>query len=311
MAKYPDKPDISAAGASSLVEVIRDRSRPLQPIETGRATKLPAPGVIRAVLFDVYGTLLVSGSGDVGTARESSRTGALQRALYRSGIETKSRSAVAEGTELLFYHIKQHHSDMRRRGIMSPEVDILTIWRHVLAGLLDRGLIANIPDTKTIRRLAVEYECEANPAWPMPHARDTIETLSRCGKMLGIISNAQFFTPLFFQAFFETDIPGLGFSENLCFWSWQHGIAKPSPALHEKAAASLKDEYNIETPEALYVGNDMLNDILPAHELGFKTVLFAGDRRSLRLRDDRRDGQNVVADAVITDLRQLQKLFRQ
>ena len=36
--------------------------------------------------------------------------------------------------------------------------------------------------------------------------------------------------------------------------------------------------------EVLYVGNDMLNDVYAAGQVGFRTALFAGDQRSLRMR---------------------------
>jgi putative hydrolase of the HAD superfamily len=36
-----------------------------------------------------------------------------------------------------------------------------------------------------------------------------------------------------------------------------------------------------------------------------KTVLFAGDQRSLRLREDRTEVAGLIPDAIITELRQL------
>ena len=49
----------------------------------------------------------------------------------------------------------------------------------------------------------------------------------------------------------------------------------------------------------------MLNDIYPAKQLGFQTALFAGDKRSLRLRTDDARCINLSADLVLTDLGQL------
>ena len=47
----------------------------------------------------------------------------------------------------------------------------------------------------------------------------------------------------------------------------------------------------------------MRNDIAPAAALGFRTALFAGDRRSLRLREE--DALGVTPDAIITSLDQI------
>jgi len=49
----------------------------------------------------------------------------------------------------------------------------------------------------------------------------------------------------------------------------------------------------------------MLNDIYPAQKVGFQTALFAGDKRSLRLRNDDPRCKNLKPDLVITDLIQL------
>lgn len=57
--------------------------------------------------------------------------------------------------------------------------------------------------------------------------------------------------------------------------------------------------------EALYVGNDMLNDILPANREGFQTCLFAGDRRSLRLREQDPRCAGVAPTEVVGSLREL------
>ena len=55
----------------------------------------------------------------------------------------------------------------------------------------------------------------------------------------------------------------------------------------------------------LYLGNDMLNDIWAAAQVGFRTALFAGDARSLRLREDREEIGDISPNAVITELKQL------
>jgi putative hydrolase of the HAD superfamily len=72
----------------------------------------------------------------------------------------------------------------------------------------------------------------------------------------------------------------------------------------KKAAAALS-AMGLKPAASLYVGNDMLNDIYPAKQLGFQTALFAGDTRSLRLRPDDPRCANLSADLVLTELSQL------
>jgi len=48
---------------SPLAELVRESLRPLPVAPTGLSPKLPRLDGIRAVVFDLYGTLLVSAAG--------------------------------------------------------------------------------------------------------------------------------------------------------------------------------------------------------------------------------------------------------
>jgi putative hydrolase of the HAD superfamily len=285
---------------TQLIERIRSLSRPLAPRPTGHPTRLLRLAGIRAVVFDVYGTLFVSGSGDIGTAKAEVDALALHRALRDVGVEGPGTPAEA----LLRPAIERDHAELRARGVGYPEVDIVEIWRRVVAGLQgeNRG---TAPTTEQLRALAVEYECLANPIWPMPGLKETLSGLSARGLAMGIVSNAQFFTPLLFPALLGADLEDLGLEPELCVWSYWLREAKPSARLFEELLARLRAHHGIVAGETLYVGNDRLNDIWPARELGLRTALFAGDARSLRLREDDARCQDAEPDVVIDDLRQL------
>ena len=78
--------------------------------------------------------------------------------------------------------------------------------------------------------------------------------------------------------------------------------------MYRLAAERLASD-KIEPAEVLYIGNDVRNDIRPAESVGFRTGLFAGDARSLRLRRDDAACKDVRADIVMTDVRQLLQLL--
>ena len=79
--------------------------------------------------------------------------------------------------------------------------------------------------------------------------------------------------------------------------------------MFQKAGKILREKYNIGLGETVYVGNDMLNDIYCARQAGCKTVLFAGDQRSLRLRENDERCLAIQPDAVITSLSQLVEII--
>jgi putative hydrolase of the HAD superfamily len=92
-------------------------------------------------------------------------------------------------------------------------------------------------------------------------------------------------------------------------FSYHHYKAKPDNSLFDQLLAALKNKYDLQPNEAAFIGNDMYKDIYPAHESGMKTVLFAGDERSLRLHPDRKEVENLKPDATITELKQLKEIF--
>ncbi len=288
--------------ATELVDIFRRHARPLSPIATEATPRLSRIDGARAVLFDVYGTLLISASGEVGTVRASDGD-ALSEALVAAGV--RLAAPVAEGAELLFATIRARHAELHAQGIEYPEVDICGMWERVLGELVRRGLVDRADSQAVeLQRLAAEYEARANPCWPMPQFEACLQQIARAGMKIGIVSNAQFFSRLLFPALTGKTLDEWGFDPGLLFFSYEYGHGKPGPELYHRAAAALASRGG-EPGEVVYVGNDMLNDVLPAAEVGFHTALFAGDRRSLRLREDDPRVGSLCPDLVLTDLGQL------
>ena len=246
---------------------------------------------IQCILFDIYGTLFISGSGDISVSRKPSEPGQrLEHLVHKYAAGKSVRALVSE----LHAAIEFEHRRLKSKGIDYPEIEIDRIWQQIL----------EIDDIQTVRRFAVEYELIVNPVYPMPGLKNMLNACRRRKLAMGIISNAQFFTPLLFEWFLDGPIESLGFDSELVFLSYREGYAKPSANLFKMAASAVEGK-GFDTAASLFVGNDMLNDIYPAHQLGFLTALYAGDARSLRLRTDDSRCVNLSADLILTDLGQL------
>lgn len=287
--------------SDELIEIIRRASTQLEPVSTELVANTPQLVGIRAVLFDIYGTLLISGSGDIGVADPTRRGKALEEAFATIGIRLTGDADLA--ADEFRKVIELHHQRSRAKGIDFPEVDIVAVWQEVVDLLGKRGELQQATIGGDLARLAVEFETRVNPVWLMPGMEKCLAEIEQMGMVLGIISNAQFFTPLVFPALLEKNLDQLGFVPELRYYSFGHGCAKPGRALYQLAETGLKKR-NIAPSEVLYVGNDMRNDIWPAAEIGFRTALFAGDKRSLRLRTDEQKDQ-PAPDAIITHLNQI------
>ena len=286
-----------------IQNIIRNYSSPLEPRPMGESPVLKALPGIRAVLFDVYGTLFVSASGEVGTVRATEHGEAFRDAL--EAVDTPLKCAGEKGVARLDDVIHDAHQASRQEGIENPEVDIVAVWARVLGSLFRSRLISHAFFTEEyLQELAVRYEVRANPVWPMPGCAECLAALDEAGLLLGIVSNAQFFTPALFPALLGHDLTSLGFHPQLLFYSYCYGQAKPGRFLFERSQEALAT-LGVAADEVLYIGNDMLNDIRPAGEVGFHTALFAGDERSLRLRNEDQRVAGVTPDLVLTHLDQL------
>jgi putative hydrolase of the HAD superfamily len=266
------------------------------------------------VLFDVYGTLFVSGSGDIdgrtsavaATQKSGQYQPPLVNALKIAGCHILDAEAANDVGESEYDEvIRSIHSEKRRLGIEHPEVDIIRVWKQVLSELNGSGLM-RIPDDSAVPyRVAVAYECLSNPVWPMPDAVEVIDAIASHGIPLGIVSNAQFITPLLFPALLDRTTSELSFDDSLCAYSFQLGEAKPSVRLYESVRETMFRRMAIPPDQVLYVGNDMLNDIWAAAQAGLTTCLFAGDQRSLRLRSENPLCTGTEPDYTVIELRQI------
>ncbi len=279
---------------------IREHSAPLNPLPTGETPRLaPLPG-LRGVVFDIYGTLIISAAGDISLAGDGDDDSAMRRAIAL-GSGHPLTPEMTRLTESYRRHIQTRQEERREHGVAYPEVEIREIWRDLLT---EWGHPA-ATDPDAIERIAVAYEVAVNPVWPMPGLDGTLTALREAGLALGIVSNAQFYTPPLFPAFLDgRTLSDLGFDESLQVYSYQLREGKPSRRLYERLVERLAAR-GIAPGEVLYVGNDLRNDIWPAREVGLRTALFAGDRRSLRWREDDPRVAGVTPDLLVTDLRQL------
>ena len=291
------------------IKDILKNSNELKPIPTGIKTFGVSLTKVKAVIFDLYGTLLISGSGDVGTAMTAGSSEAFSEALHRCGLSDVPSEISIMIKDRFFNLISETHKQMKNIGYEYPEIDIVTIWSEIIK---TSELIHLIPELKTISpdTVAAAYESTVNPVYPMPGTKTLLNYLSTNSYKMGIISNAQFYTPLIFENFFHGGFDGLGFDKKLCLFSYIERRSKPDMFLFDKLSASLSD-YDIKPQEVVFIGNDMLKDIMPSVKAGYKTVLFAGDKRSLRLRNDIDACSTIKPDAIVDNLLDLIDFFQE
>jgi putative hydrolase of the HAD superfamily len=188
-----------------LIKRIHALTRALAPLPIGAMPRLDPISGIRAVLFDIYGTLVISGSGDIGHTVATTSKDPFQEAWRAAELAPSLLPPDFDGPAALTAQIRGEHARGVAAGINHPEVDIVAIWRALLS---DLGTGAR---EQQLRRLALEYEFRVYPVWPMPGLKALIETLCRRHVVLGVVSNAQFYTPLMLHAFLDQPMDAAGF----------------------------------------------------------------------------------------------------
>ncbi len=283
------------------VAYVKRVMRPLSPVPTVMEPKLAKLGGISTVIFDVYGTLLISAAGDIGMPGRDEL--GRQAMAGVSGLlgDAFAGSEGLVATELVSL-LENALSERRAGGSIFPEVDIRLVWK----ALLER-YAPEYSETR-IDEAALLYECHLNPVWEMPGSCDLIQYLATNKITMGIISNAQNYIHSVFEGVMGGSFEALGIDSELMAFSYVEKEGKPSLTLYQKMK-TLINERGAAPESVLYVGNDMIKDVIPASKIGFRTCLFAGDNRSLRLGALSCDEVRSVADVIVTSMNQIPELL--
>lgn len=212
---------------------------------------------LRAVIFDLYGTLLEAGPPPADAQIRWERLWAERlRAAPRLGLEQFS----AECERV----IGREHAAARARGIAHPEVYGPAVATEVLPELArlseaERGefLLRQAQMGQTVRL--------------MPGAAAALCRLRHSPLKLGLASNCQPYT----LRELDAALAGLGlarelFVPGLCFFSFEHGFSKPDPHVFRLLSARLL-AHGIRSEQILMVGNSADDDLEPAAAQGWQT----------------------------------------
>lgn len=291
-----------------------DSQQKLRPIPTNTKLDFARISNIKCVLFDIYGTLLISSSGDID--KLSLSPSFVLESFAQCGIKIISScpaEVAAEITEEYKQTIDELKYGARKKNIENPEIDIRDVWEIIIQSLYYRNLI-DTPWIDEVTTLAIYFETLSNKVYPMPFMQEIILWLHGKKIPMGIVSNAQFYTPVIMNYFLDNEVDDENenikyFDPDLSIFSYQEKLSKPNVALYEKALTACEEKYKFTSDEILFVGNDMLKDIYPAKISGMRTALFAGDARSLRLRQDDPRISGIVPDRTIDSLEQIKEII--
>lgn len=219
----------------------------------------------RVILFDVYGTLLTTLHGDLEEQLRRHRA-------QESFLKTALFFGFSELTGLMWaenFHrvLAEEHEHGRALGIAHPEVLVEEIWKKLIVKAPDAPILTPNPAD-----LAMYRELVANPVSAYEGAAEMIKTLHRQGYVLGLASNAQFYTRPILEYILEISLHAV-FDARWTFFSYELGFAKPNPHFFRLIAARARC-LGLHPKAVLMVGNDPVNDMEAAQLHGLQTLLF-------------------------------------
>jgi len=304
---------------SFCAELLGERHRTLCP-PAGVTAELADLTGKQVVLWDIYGTVLAGRAVDLEASlkRPEAMLDSFELTAQKFGFDRVARAAADKESghgrwlrDRYTEGIERVHRKKKAEGFPSPEVKIEEVWEQIISGLEALGYTASnerrdfLPWTA-----ALYYEIAFQQA---VFYRGAVETFLRLKKMeirQGIVSNAQFYTPILLEILLSESTHGRVstlsdiFEEPLVVFSYQVGRSKPDPLIFADVLGEL-DSQGIPRKDILYVGNDMLNDVHLASGQGLTSVLFAADRHSLDLRENDERTAELRPDALITAYNQL------
>lgn len=211
----------------------------------------------RAVIFDVYSTLL-----EVGLP--PANADALWQRLFKETLGCEPPLSRTQFSASTIRIIARLHAEARARGIPWPEIQWPGVALEVLPDLV--RLTAPRREDFHVRLMALGRTLGLADG-----AAECLRWLHAEGALLGIASNSQAYTlreldSTLSSAGVNTSI----FERDLCFWSFEHGFSKPDPHVFRLLTARLEAR-GIQPAEILMVGDRLDNDIKPARAQGWQT----------------------------------------
>lgn len=237
---------------------------------------------IRAVLFDLYGTLI-----HIETDEN------LPEIYWHIARYLSYHRIKLDGSELQERYFDLMKKQKRASHETYPEMDARAIWRDILShgshhfrpeDFADEGVEKQNKVAKRRERLARELvklhrALSRKLIERYPGAKGLLQSIADDYR-LGIVSDAQrdFASP-------EMRITKIRKYFPVRTISGDYGYRKPDPRLFLQTCAQL----GVRPEESIYVGNDMYRDIYGAKQAGLRTILVWTDQGSKEYADTRAD----------------------
>jgi FMN phosphatase YigB (HAD superfamily) len=299
-----------------------DLNWPAAPVPEPAKAKpyLPTLTGIKAILWEVYGTLLSITGGEL--LFEHPQKLVTDVALDKTISEFKMWASMsrkpgqpAEYMKVIFDKVRL---DLQALGGRERYPEMLSdrIWEEIIKKLMQKEYTFNAAFFGSLnefsRKVAYFYHASLQGVAAQPNALQAMRFAADCRLSQGLLGDGQCFTAAQLSRALRIHDPSATFDEwvpaSHRFLSADVKAKKPSETLFRHALAGLATK-GIQPGEILHIGTRLTRDIAPAKKHGMKAGLYVGDKASLDAKAELLKDPAHRPDVLLTDLAQVEQLF--
>lgn len=300
----------------------RDLPWPAPPTPEPAKAKpaLPAIRGLKAVMWNVYGTLLAVPFGEL--LFEHPTTLVMDVALDKTINEFKMWGSMSRkpGQPSEYMRHLYNQELLQQKGISTgeryPEVLSEKLWESLIKKLFhkdykfDAGFYGSLNEFS--RKVAYFFHSSLQGYAAQPGAAAAIRAVEEAGLTQGLLGDGQCFTPVQLARALQAQDNTLNFDEllppGLRVLSCEVKARKPSETLIRHALQALAAR-GIRPEQVLHIGTRLSRDIAPARKAGMRTALYAGDKAALEATAEALKDPAQRPDAMLTELTQVAQLL--
>jgi hypothetical protein len=275
---------------------------------------------LKAVIWNVYGTLLAIPGGDL--VCEHPQPLIMDVALDKTISEFKMWGSMSRkpGKPSEYMRVLYDKELLLHKAVSGgeryPEVHSERIWEALLKKLLqkeyqfDAGFYGSLNEYS--KKVAYFFHASLQGTAAQAGAATALQLVADAGLQQGLLGDGQCFT--FVQLSrglkaqegdlnVETSLPS-----SLRILSCEVKARKPSDTIFRQAVAALGGK-GIRPEEVLHVGTKLARDIAPARRFGMRTALYVGDRSALEATPELLKDAAHRPDVMLTELPQIAQVI--
>ncbi|HKI32500.1 MAG TPA: HAD hydrolase-like protein [Gemmataceae bacterium] len=270
---------------------------------------------VRAVTWNVYGTLLAIGGGDLVFQHPNDfvMSVALDKTVQEFKMWASMSRKPGQPSDYMKVIYEQVLDEQRLAapGEKYPEIAADRLWETIIKKLFqkdykfDAGFFGSLNEYS--RKVAYFFHASLQGTSCYPGAATALRHVAGAGLAQGLLADAQCFTTVQLQRGLAAQEPidlERAISPELRALSHELRGRKPSERLCRHSLQQLAKR-GISPDQVLHVGSRITQDVVPAKRLGMKTALFAGDRASLQATAEQLKEPPTRPDVLLNELTQI------